>query len=53
VATFPGGDEPATPEIVAEGRKVWQELNAKVSIDGIEPDEVAHDYLVKHGLIKE
>jgi len=53
VATFPGGGEPATPEIVAEGQKVWQELNAKVTIDGMEPDEVAHEYLVKNGLVKE
>ena len=58
VATFPGGGEPATPEIVAECQKVWQELNTKVDIkpekDGkkrMEPDEVAHEYLVKHGLI--
>jgi len=52
VATFPGGGEPATPEIVAECQKVWQQLNAKVSIDGMEPDKVAHEYLVEHGLIK-
>jgi osmoprotectant transport system substrate-binding protein len=58
VATFPGGGEPSTPEIVAECQKVWQELNAKVDIkpekEGMkrmEPDEVAHEYLVKHGLI--
>jgi osmoprotectant transport system permease protein len=53
VATFPGGGEPATPEIVAECQKVWQELNAKVTIEGMEPDEVAHEYLVKNGLVKE
>ena len=53
VATFPGGGEPATFELVAEGQKVWQELNAKVSIDGIKPDDVARDYLVKHKLVKE
>jgi len=53
VATFPGGGGPATPEIVAEGQKVWQELNAKVSIDGMEPDEVAREYLIEHGLVKE
>jgi len=52
VATFPGGGGPATPEIVAEGQKVWQELNAKVDIDGMEPAKVAHEYLVEHGLIK-
>jgi osmoprotectant transport system substrate-binding protein len=53
VVTFPGGGGPATPEIVAEGQKVWQELNGKVDIDGIEPDEVAREYLIEHGLIKE
>jgi osmoprotectant transport system permease protein len=57
VATFPGGREPATPEIVAQCQKVWQELNAKVDIkkDGkkrMEPDEVAREYLVEHGLVK-
>jgi osmoprotectant transport system substrate-binding protein len=53
VATFPGGGGPAYPEIVAECQKAWQDLNAKVTVDGIEPDEVAHEYLVEHGLIKE
>ncbi len=53
VATFPGGGELATPEIVAEGQTVWQTLNAKVDINKMEPDEVAHEYLVAHGLIKE
>jgi len=52
VATFPGGGELATPEIVAEGQTVWQALNAKVDIDKMEPDEVAHDYLIKNGLVK-
>ena len=53
VETFPGGGKPATPEIVTESRKVWQELNAKVDIDNMKPAEVAHEYLVKHGLVKE
>ncbi len=53
VATFPGGGEPATPEIVARCQKVWQELNGKVDIDEMEPDEVAHEYLIEHGLVKE
>jgi osmoprotectant transport system substrate-binding protein len=53
VATFPGGGEPATPEIVVECQKIWQKLNAKVTMDGMEPDEVAHEYLVKNGLVKE
>jgi len=53
VATFPGGGESATPAIVGEGQKAWQELNARVDIDKLEPDEAAREYLVKHGLIKE
>ncbi len=53
VATFPGGGESATPEIVADGQKVWQELNAKVDINKVEPEEVAHEYLVENGLITE
>ena len=62
VATFPGGGEGSTPEIIGECQKVWQELNAKVDIkpekDGkktepMKPDEVAHEYLIKNGLIKE
>ena len=53
VATFPGGGKSATPAIVGQGQKAWQELNARVDIDKLEPDEVAHEYLVKHGLIKE
>ena len=53
VETFPGGGDPATPETVAECQKSWQELNAKVDIDRMEADEVAHEYLAKHGLIQE
>ena len=53
VATFPGGGELAPPEVVAEGQTVWQSLNAKVDMEKIKPDEVAHEYLVKNGLIKE
>ena len=53
VATFPGGGKLATPEIVAEGQKAWQELNVKVDIDKMEPDEVAREYLVENGLISE
>lgn len=53
VDTFPGGGESATPKTVAECQKAWQELNAKVDIDKMEPDEVAHEYLIQHGLIKE
>lgn len=52
VATFPGGGKLAAPEVVAEGQTVWQALNASVDIDKIEPDEVAHEYLVNSGLIK-
>ncbi len=53
VATFPGGGETASPEIVAEGQRVWQALNASVDINKMVPAEVAHEYLVKNGLIKE
>ncbi len=52
VATFPGGGKSATPAIVGEGQKAWQELNARVDIDKMEPDEVAREYLLKHGLVK-
>jgi osmoprotectant transport system substrate-binding protein len=53
VATFPGGGELAAPEIVAEGQRVWQALNASVDINKMEPAEVAYEYLVKNRLIKE
>jgi len=52
VATFPGGGELAAPEVVASGQTVWQALNANVDINKMEPDEVAHEYLVRKGLIK-
>ena len=52
VATFPGGGKPATPEIVAECRKVWQVLNEKVDVERMEPQEVALEYLVAHGLVE-
>jgi osmoprotectant transport system substrate-binding protein len=52
VATFPGGGKPATAEIVSEGQKIWQGLNAQVDNDKIEPDEVARHYLVEKGLTK-
>ena len=50
-ATFPGGGKPATPEIVAECQKTWQDLNAAVDIEKMEPTEVAYEYLRDHGLI--
>jgi len=53
VETFPGGGKEATADYVAEAQSKWQELNAKVDIEKMEPREVAHDYLVKHGLIQE
>ncbi len=53
VATFPGGGEPATPALVSEGQKVWQALNARVDNDKMEPDEVAREYLIAHGLVEE
>jgi osmoprotectant transport system substrate-binding protein len=51
-ATFPGGGEKATPEIVTECQKAWQELNAKVDIEKMEPGEVAMEYLVEQGVIQ-
>ncbi|MCL0057226.1 glycine/betaine ABC transporter substrate-binding protein [Dehalococcoidia bacterium] len=51
VASFPGGGEPATAEIVAAGQRAWQELNAKVDIEGMLPSEAAREYLIEHGLI--
>ena len=53
VATFPGAGQPATPEIVSQCQEVWQGLNAKVDIEKMEPDEVAREYLIEHGLIQE
>jgi osmoprotectant transport system substrate-binding protein len=53
VGSFPGGDQAATPDLVAEAQTVWQELNAKVDIEQMQPREVAHEYLVEHGLIEE
>ncbi len=53
VATFPcGGQFPATGECVAAGQKAWQQLNAKVDVDKMEPDEAAHEYLLEHGLLE-
>ncbi|MFH1956842.1 MAG: glycine betaine ABC transporter substrate-binding protein [bacterium] len=51
-AAFPGGGKPATIEIVAEGQKIWQALNAEVDIKMMKADQVARKYLVKHRLIK-
>ncbi len=51
VATFPGGGQQATPAIVGQCQKVWQALIARVDIDKMEPEEVAHEYLVSQGLI--
>jgi osmoprotectant transport system substrate-binding protein len=53
IVTFPGGGGSANLNIVAEGQRIWQELNAMVDIDKRKPEEVAHEYLIKHGLIKE
>jgi osmoprotectant transport system substrate-binding protein len=52
VATFPGGGKAATHDIIAKCQKVWQELNSTAEIDKIDAKEVAHAYLVKHGLIR-
>lgn len=53
VATFPGGGQLATSEVVSQCQQAWAELNAKVDIDGMEAEEVAHECLVEHGLVKE
>ena len=53
VATFPGGGSSATSAIVSQGQQAWQELNASVDIDKLEPDEAAHEYLLDNGLIDE
>ena len=53
VATFPGGGQAATPEIVSQCQAVWQELNAEVDVEKMEPDEVAREYLLDNGLIEE
>jgi osmoprotectant transport system substrate-binding protein len=53
VATFPGGGQPATPEIVTECQIAWQELNHKVDFGGMLPEEVAREYLIEHGLIED
>jgi len=52
VNTFPGGGMEANPELVAECQKAWQQLNARVDIDKLEPDEAAYEYILKHGLVK-
>ncbi len=51
VATFPGGGQNATPELVAEAQTVWQELNYKVDFEDQWPDDVAMEYLTDHDLI--
>jgi osmoprotectant transport system substrate-binding protein len=51
VATFPGGGQKATPAIVSECQSAWQELNAKVDIEKMEPDEAAKEYLENNNLI--
>lgn len=52
VNSFPGGGKPATPDMVAACQRVWQNLNARVDIEKMEPSGVARDYLVEHGLVK-
>lgn len=52
VATFPGGGQPATPELISQCRQAWQTLNGKVDIDKMEPNTVAANYLKEKGLIK-
>lgn len=52
VATFPGGGQEVTPETISECQGIWRTLNAAVDIEKKEPQDVAHDYLVVHGLIR-
>jgi len=51
VVTFPGGGEEVTPAVISECQEVWRQLNAAVDIERKEPQDVAHEYLVAHGLI--
>lgn len=51
VSSFPGGNMPANPDLVAESQSIWQKLNAQVDIDRMQPRKVAHDYLSTQGLI--
>jgi osmoprotectant transport system substrate-binding protein len=51
-ATFPGGGRAAAPELVSACQQMWRQLNAAVDIEKKEPQEVAWDYLVAHGLTK-
>lgn len=51
VATFPGGGEPATPEVVLECQQMWSELNGLVELEGQDVEDVARNYLLEHGLI--
>jgi osmoprotectant transport system substrate-binding protein len=52
VKTFPGGGNAASAEAVAESQAAWQELNAKVDSQKMEPSEVAEAYLIEKGLIE-
>jgi glycine betaine/choline ABC-type transport system substrate-binding protein len=52
VNTFPGGGKPASHDTVTACRRVWQNLNARVDIEKMEPSDVALDYLVENGLVK-
>ncbi|MBW1743890.1 MAG: glycine/betaine ABC transporter substrate-binding protein, partial [Deltaproteobacteria bacterium] len=53
VHTFPGGGKRSTPDMIGDCQKVWQDLNAKVDINKMEPSEVAHDYLIEHDLVEQ
>jgi len=52
VASFPGGGEPWSPEYMRETQRVWSSLNGQVDIERMSIDEVAHRYLVNHGLVE-
>ncbi|MFP3952926.1 MAG: glycine betaine ABC transporter substrate-binding protein [Candidatus Acetothermia bacterium] len=51
VASFPGGGEDWTPQLMVESQKEWSALNGMVDIDRMDADEAAEDYLKEHGLI--
>ena len=51
-ASFPGGGKTPTSEIVADCRKVWQKLNARVDVEREDPEKVALSYLLEHELVK-
>lgn len=51
VASFPGGGEAWTPEYMTAAQLAWSELNGKVDIEKMDPDEAAREFLVEQGLV--